>query len=76
VTKSQDISGLGQRAVDEKSNEITAVLELLEKIQIKGQLPSILFQNNTSIPIKKAGFSSGSCFPEFCVSVFENIFLY
>ena len=29
---------LGQRAVEEKSNEITAIPELLEKLQIKGQI--------------------------------------
>lgn len=29
---------LGQKAVEEKSNEITAIPELLEKIQIKGQI--------------------------------------
>ena len=29
---------LGQKAVEEKSNEITAIPELLEKIQIKGQV--------------------------------------
>ena len=28
---------LGQKAVEEKSNEITAIPELLEKLQIKGQ---------------------------------------
>lgn len=32
---------LGQKAVEEKSNEITAIPELLEKIQIKGQIISI-----------------------------------
>ncbi len=32
---------LGQKAVDEKSNEITAIPELLEKIQIKGQVITI-----------------------------------
>lgn len=32
---------LGQKAVDEKSNEITAIPELLNKIQIKGQIVTI-----------------------------------
>ena len=32
---------LGQKAVGEKSNEITAIPELLEKIQIKGQIITI-----------------------------------
>lgn len=32
---------LGQKAVDEKSNEITAIPELLEKIQIRGQVVTI-----------------------------------
>ena len=32
---------LGQRAVEEKSNEITAIPELLDKIQIKGQVVTI-----------------------------------
>lgn len=32
---------LGQRAVDEKSNEITAIPELLDKIQVKGQVVTI-----------------------------------
>lgn len=32
---------LGQRAVSEKSNEITAIPELLKKIQIKGQIVTI-----------------------------------
>lgn len=32
---------LGQRAVNEKSNEITAIPELLDKIQIKGQIITI-----------------------------------
>ena len=32
---------LGQKAVEEKSNEITAIPELLDKIQIKGQILTI-----------------------------------
>ena len=32
---------LGQKAVEEKSNEITAIPELLEKLQIKGQIVTI-----------------------------------
>lgn len=32
---------LGQKAVEEKSNEITAIPELLDKIQIKGQIITI-----------------------------------
>ena len=32
---------LGQKAVEEKSNEITAIPQLLEKIQIKGQIVTI-----------------------------------
>ena len=32
---------LGQRAVEEKSNEITAIPELLDKIQVKGQIVTI-----------------------------------
>ena len=32
---------LGQKAVGEKSNEITAIPELLEKIQVKGQIVTI-----------------------------------
>ncbi len=32
---------LGQKAVDEKSNEITAIPELLDRIQIKGQVVTI-----------------------------------
>ena len=33
--------GLGQKAVREKSNEITAIPELLERIQVKGQIVTI-----------------------------------
>ena len=36
---------LGQKAVSEKSNEITAIPELLDKIQIKGQIITILYQD-------------------------------
>ena len=32
---------LGQKAVEEKSNEIVAIPELLDKIQIKGQIVTI-----------------------------------
>ena len=32
---------LGQKAVDEKSNEITAIPELIERLQIKGQIITI-----------------------------------
>lgn len=32
---------LGQKAVEEKSNEITAIPELLDKLQIKGQVITI-----------------------------------
>ena len=32
---------LGQKAVEEKSNEIAAIPELLDKIQIKGQIVTI-----------------------------------
>lgn len=32
---------LGQKAVEEKSNEITAIPELLDKVQIKGQIVTI-----------------------------------
>lgn len=32
---------LGQKAVDEKSNEITAIPELLDRIQVKGQIVTI-----------------------------------
>lgn len=37
----EDGFGLGQKAVDEKSNEITAIPELLGKLQIKGQIITI-----------------------------------
>lgn len=37
----EDGFSLGQKAVSEKSNEITAIPELLEKIQIKGQIITI-----------------------------------
>lgn len=37
----EDGFSLGQKAVDEKSNEITAIQELLEKLQIKGQVITI-----------------------------------
>ena len=37
----EDGYSLGQKAVEEKSNEITAIPELLEKIQIKGQIITI-----------------------------------
>ena len=37
----EDGFGLGQKAVEEKSNEITAIPELLERIQIKGQVVTI-----------------------------------
>ena len=37
----EDGSSLGQKAVSEKSNEITAIPELLDKIQIKGQVVTI-----------------------------------
>ena len=32
---------LGQKAIEEKSNEITAIPELLDKIQVKGQLSCV-----------------------------------
>jgi predicted transposase YbfD/YdcC len=37
----EDGFGIGQKAVDEKSNEITAIPELLEKLQVKGQIITI-----------------------------------
>lgn len=37
----EDGFSLGQKAVEEKSNEITAIPELLDKIQIKGQIVTI-----------------------------------
>ena len=37
----EDGFSLGQKAVNEKSNEITAIPELLEKIQVKGQIITI-----------------------------------
>lgn len=37
----EDGFSLGQKAVDEKSNEITAIPELLDKIQIKGQIITV-----------------------------------
>lgn len=37
----EDGFSLGQQAVEEKSNEITAIPELLEKLQIKGQIITI-----------------------------------
>lgn len=37
----EDGFGLGQKAVREKSNEITAIPELLERIQVKGQIVTI-----------------------------------
>ena len=37
----EDGFSLGQKAVNEKSNEITAIPELLEKIRIKGQVVTI-----------------------------------
>ncbi|MEY8238414.1 ISAs1 family transposase [Lachnospiraceae bacterium 66-29] len=37
----EDGFSLGQKAVEEKSNEITAIPELLEKIQIKGEVVTI-----------------------------------
>ena len=37
----EDGFSLGQKAVSEKSNEITAIPELLDKIQIKGQVVTI-----------------------------------
>ena len=37
----EDGFSLGQKVVDEKSNEITAIPELLEKINIKGQVVTI-----------------------------------
>ena len=37
----EDGFSLGQKAVDEKSNEITAIPELLEKIRIKGHVVTI-----------------------------------
>lgn len=37
----EDGFSLGQKEVDEKSNEITAIQELLEKLQIKGQVITI-----------------------------------
>ena len=37
----EDGFSLGQKAVDEKSNEITAIPELLKKINIKGQVVTI-----------------------------------
>ena len=49
---------LGQKAVEEKSNEIVAIPELLDKIQIKGQLVTIdVMGTQTAIAekIKKNG---------------------
>ena len=37
----EDGFGLGQKAVREKSNEITAIPELLDRIQVKGQVVTI-----------------------------------
>lgn len=37
----EDVFCLGQKAVEEKSNEITAIPQVLEKIQIKGQVVTI-----------------------------------
>ncbi len=37
----EDGFGLGQKTVDEKSNEITAIPELLENLQVKGQIITI-----------------------------------
>ena len=37
----EDGFSLGQKAVEEKSNEITAIPELLDKVQIKGQVVTI-----------------------------------
>lgn len=37
----EDGFSLGQKAVEEKSNEITAIPDLLDKIEIKGQIVTI-----------------------------------
>ncbi len=41
VCSKEDGFCLGQKAIEEKSNEITAIPELLEKLQIKGQIITI-----------------------------------
>ena len=53
---------LGQKAVKEKSNEITAIPELLEKIQIKGQIITIdAMGTQTAIAGKIRQKTSGLC---------------
>lgn len=42
----EDSFCLGQKAVEEKTNEITAIPELLEKLQIKGQIITIRCNGN------------------------------
>ena len=50
---------LGQKAVKEKSNEITAIPELLEKIQIKGQIITIDAMDRRKNQAETSGLCSG-----------------
>ena len=50
---SEDVYCLGQKAVSEKSNEITAIPEVLEVVEIKGQVVTIdMMRTQTAIAEK------------------------
>ena len=46
---------LGQKAVSEKSNEITAIPELIERLQIKGQIITIDVMGTQTVIVEKSG---------------------
>ena len=42
---------LGQKAAEEKNNEITAITELLEKLQIKRQIVTVDAMETRKLPV-------------------------
>ena len=51
----EDGFSLGQKAVSEKSNEITAISELIERLQIKGQIITIDVMGTQTVIVEKSG---------------------
>ena len=51
----EDGFSLGQKAVSEKSNEITAIPELIERLQIKGQIITIDVMGTQTVIVEKSG---------------------
>lgn len=51
----EDGFSLGQKAVSEKSNEITAIPELIERLQIKGQIITIDAMGTQTVIVEKSG---------------------